>query len=124
MDRFKAIAWLQEQLIDHKDCNALVDALNQTWQTLDALQEHLLPESVLTLLLARPTHERGATSEEPTFTLQNISLSEFFALSAACAHYDTELRLRDRRDLRLDALEQLHQRILSMTVQPPCKEEE
>jgi hypothetical protein len=120
MDRDKATQWLQEQLQDEENAPALIDALTQAWRTIDTLQEYLLPESTVALLLARPAHERsGQTNEEPTFALQRMTLSEFFAMAAALAHYDTELRMRDRRDPRLDALERLHQRVLTVTIQPP-----
>ncbi len=119
-DRYQAVQWLQEQLGDREDAALLVDALNETWQTMDTLGEHLLPESVLMLLLARPTGKQSESSEEPTFTLQQITLCEFFELISACAWYDTELRKRGEyaaERAAIAALERLHQRLLTVTLQ-------
>lgn len=124
MDRYNAALWLQEQLKDNKDRNALVDNLNQVWATADELSEHLLPESVMALLLARPAQERPAEAEEPTFTLERMSLGELFELISACTWYDTELRKRGGESSAAEraaiaALERLHQRLLTVSVQPP-----
>jgi hypothetical protein len=126
-DRYQAIQWLQAQLSGIEGATPLVDALNEAWHTMDTLGAHLLPESVLMLLLARPTDKQPDSSEEPTFTLQQMTLSEFFELISACSWYDTELRRRgessDTEKAAIAALERLHQRLLTVTVQQPPQEE-
>lgn len=127
MDRYHAVLWLQERLQGNKDRNVLVDGLEQAWATADELGEHLLPESVMALLLARPTGERLAATGEPTFTLEHIMLGELFEMISACAWYDAELRKRGGESsasekAAIAALERLHQRLLTITVQPPQAE--
>jgi hypothetical protein len=121
MDRYEAVTWLQKELAGERRAAALVDQLQETWHTLDELGEYLLPETVITLLLA---HKIFSRSEEPTVKF-NIGLSELFALKAAVACYDTTLRRSDAGDtekIALAALEKLNQRLLTIMIQPPRDE--
>jgi hypothetical protein len=124
MDRREAMKWLHEQLRGNEAAAILVYGLGQAWETADKLSEHLLPESVMALLLARPTAQQPEASEEPTFTLTGITLGELFEMISACAWYDTELRKRGGESSAIEkaaiaALEKLHQRLLTVTMQPP-----
>lgn len=121
MDRYEAVIWLQKELAGERRAAPLVDQLQETWRTLDELGEYLLPEAVITLLLA---HKISSKREEPTVKL-HIGLNELFALKAAVACYDTTLRRSDASDtekLALSALENLHQHLLTAIVQPPRAE--
>jgi hypothetical protein len=121
MDRYEAVTWLQKELAGERRAAPLVDQLQEAWHTLDELGEYLLPETVITLLLA---HNPSDKSEEPTVKL-TIGLSELFALKAAAACYDTTLRRNDTSDtekIALLALEKLNQRLLTTIVQPPRDE--
>jgi hypothetical protein len=117
MDRYEAVRWLQKELEGERKASSLIDQLQEAWQTLDALGEYLLPEAVIALLLA---HEKSSEGKRPTLRL-DIGLGEFFALKAACRHYDNTLRsstVGDEERIALTALEQLQQRLLTATVQP------
>jgi hypothetical protein len=121
MDRYEAVTWLQKELAGERRAASLVDQLQEVWQTLDELGEYLLPETVISLLLAHHPSSRG---EEPTVKF-NVRLSELFALKAAVACYDTTLRRSDAGDVEkmaLSALEKLNQRLLTVVVQPPHDE--
>jgi hypothetical protein len=122
-DRYKAVQWLQKELEGQEDASALVDQLQETWQTLDALGEYLLPEAVISLILARVPNR----TEEMTVHL-NLEMDEFFALYGAVKTYNAELRQGDANSemnkIALEAVQRLHQRILTATVQPPQSEED
>ena len=96
----------------------LVDQLQEAWQTLDMLSEYLLPETVISLLLAQ--HMPGK-NKEPTMRL-DLGLREFFALKAAVSCYETLLRRSDvgeEEKLALCVVERLHQRLFAATVHQP-----
>ena len=117
MDRYEAVKWLQKELAGERRAASLVDQLQETWHTLDELGEYLLPETIITLLLA---HNQTSKREELTVNL-NIGLSELFALKAAVACYDTALRGSDAGNaekIALSALEKLNQHLLTATIQP------
>lgn len=121
MDRYEAVKWLQKELVGERRAASLVDQLQETWHTLDELGEYLLPETIITLLLA---HNQTSKREELTVNLK-IGLSELFALKAAVACYDTVLRRSDAGDaekIALSALEKLNQHLLTATIQPPPNE--
>jgi hypothetical protein len=124
LSRYEAVRFVQEQLGKTEKAEHVIDWIKEMWETIDALYERF-PECAWMIIHAQPSVAAWPKEmpQGPLIALENVALSERFAVGAAIVWYRAWLQERGESSKEVQAtslpLQHFYQRLLEVPIVLP-----